>query len=71
MKIFQEKHGALVDSTPVFLPKYSLHQEEIKDFVQCCLTETRPSSNPQQGVILQKIVSAIYESAKSGEAIKF
>ncbi|RXI99854.1 gfo/Idh/MocA family oxidoreductase [Anaerobacillus alkaliphilus] len=70
LKIFQEKHDTLIDVSPAFLPNYSFHEKEIRDFVNCCLTNTMPESTPHQGLILQKIVNAIYESAKTGEAIR-
>ena len=70
LKIYQEKHGTLLDTTPAYLPNYSLHTKQIDDFVQCIFKETEPPSNPRQGIILQKIVSAIYESAKTGNAVK-
>ncbi len=70
LKIYQEKHGVLLDTTPAYLPSYSLHTKQIHDFVQCIFTETEPPSNPRQGVTLQKIVAGIYESANTGNAVK-
>ena len=47
------------------------HQREISQFVESCLTGTPPLSTPEQGLIIQKIVNAIYESAETGKAIEF
>lgn len=71
LKIFQEKHNTLVDITPAYLPKIDGHQREISQFVESCLSGTPPLSTPEQGLIIQKIVNAIYESAETGKAIEF
>ena len=71
LKIFQEKHNTLLDITPVFLPKLDAHQQEISRFVESCLNGTQALSTPEQGLIIQKIVNAIYESAEAGKAIEF
>ncbi|MFC4619050.1 Gfo/Idh/MocA family protein [Camelliibacillus cellulosilyticus] len=71
LKIFQEKHGALTDLTPVHLPKYGFHDLEIERFVDACLSDTAPLSTPEQGVAIQKIINAIYESAEAKKSIHF
>ena len=71
LKIFQEKHNTLVDITPVYLPKVDGHQREISQFVDCCLAGIQPLSTPEQGLIIQRIVNAIYESAETGQAVEF
>lgn len=71
LKIFQEKHNTLVDVTPTYLPKIDGHQREIIQFVDCCLEGVQPLCTPEQGLIIQQIVNAIYESAETGRAIEF
>lgn len=70
LKIYQEKHGALLDSTPAYLPKRSGHEWEVKRFVECCLTNSEPLSTARQGLILQKLIEAIYRSSETGEPQK-
>ncbi len=71
LKIYQEKYNTLIDSTPAYLPEVNGHQLEINQFVACCLEGKTPLSTPEQGLIIQKIVNAIYESAETGKAIEF
>lgn len=71
LKIFQEKHNTLVDLTPVYLPEIDGHQREISQFVDCCLEGVQPLCTPEQGLIIQRIVNAIYESADTGRAVEF
>lgn len=71
LKIFQEKHHTLVDITPAYIPEVDGHEREISHFVHCCLHNEQPLCTPEQGLIIQRIVNAIYESAETGKAITF
>lgn len=71
LKMYQEKHNTLVDITPAYPPQVNGYNREISQFVACCLEGGIPLSTPDQGLIIQKIVEAIYESAESGKAIEF
>lgn len=71
LKFFQEKHGTLIDITPAYAPEVNGHEREISQFVESCLGGKLPSSTPEQGVIIQKIINALYESAETGKAINF
>ncbi|AOV08640.1 Gfo/Idh/MocA family protein [Sporosarcina ureilytica] len=71
LKFYKEKHGTLVDITPAYAPEVNGHQREISQFVEGCLGGKLPYSTPEQGVIIQKIVNALYDSAETGKAITF
>jgi predicted dehydrogenase len=70
LKIYQEKHETLTDTTPAHLPKKGYHELEIERFVDCCLTGRQPLSTAKQGVFLQQIINGIYESAETGKPVK-
>lgn len=69
LKVYQEKHHALIDSTPAYLPKEGGHQLEIKRFIESCRNGELPLSTPFEGTRLQAIVDALYQSAETGKAI--
>lgn len=71
VKIFQEKHNALIDSTPAYLPEKDYYEVQFDRFIHCCLNNIEPISKPEEAVILQKIIKALYESANTGKAVKF
>ncbi|MDC3415992.1 Gfo/Idh/MocA family protein [Aquibacillus salsiterrae] len=71
LKMYQEKHGALIDSTPAYLPNVGGHEQEIKHFVECLQEGKQPISTPEQGAIIQRIIDALYRSAETGKAINF
>lgn len=68
-KIYQEKHDTLIDITPSYLPQKDHHELEIERFVDSCLMGTPPISTPKEGVYLQQIINALYESAETGESV--
>src|SRR5690625_1077666 len=71
LKMYREQHNTLIDVTPAYPPKIDVYNREITRFVDSCLEGETPLSTPEQGVIIQKIIDAIYESADQGKAIHF
>jgi len=70
LKIYQEKHETLIDITPSHLPNKGSYELQIDRFIQCCMTGEQPISTAEQGVTLQKIINGLYQSAKTGEAVR-
>ncbi len=69
-KIFSERNRTLLDTQPVFLKKKSsTHEIEIRKFVDCIANDQQPPVTGEEGLILQKIMGAIYKSAESGREI--
>ncbi|WP_085523006.1 Gfo/Idh/MocA family protein [Tuberibacillus sp. Marseille-P3662] len=69
LKVYQEKHDTLIDISPSYLPKKGGHELQIERFVDHCLSNQQPISTPEEGVYLQQIINAIYESSESGRAV--
>ncbi|GGE12338.1 dehydrogenase [Marinithermofilum abyssi] len=71
LRLYQEKHGALIDVTPAYLPETNAHKNVVHRFVKACQGQAQPSlCTPEQGVILQQIIEALYRSAEEGEPVK-
>ena len=70
LKMYQEKHETLIDITPSHLPEKDKYDLQMERFIDCCLKGEQPSSTSDEGVMLQKIINGLYESADSGEAVK-
>ena len=70
LKIYTEKHGALVDITPTGLPEVKAHFKEIEHFVACVRGETACMVVPEQVLDVQAILDAIYESARTGHEVR-
>src|SRR5699024_12434739 len=71
LKIYQEKHNTLLDITPAYPPQINGHKREITQFVASYIEGDTPISTPEQGVIIQRIIDAISESADTGKSIQF
>ncbi|WP_341538164.1 Gfo/Idh/MocA family oxidoreductase [Paenibacillus xerothermodurans] len=46
------------------------HGKHIEHFIDCVQNGTQPILLPEHGVDMIKIIMAIYESARTGEAVK-
>ncbi|MEC3883387.1 Gfo/Idh/MocA family oxidoreductase [Halobacillus sp. HZG1] len=69
LKIYQEKYDTLVDTTPAYVEKRDVHESLVHDFIKCIVHDKQPVSTPSEGVLIQQIIQALYESAKTGEAV--
>ena len=69
IKIFKEQHQTLVDMTPVFLPQNNMHEGEINDFADAILND-KPTPIPgEEGLMVTKILDAIYKSSDEGKEV--
>ncbi|MFC7319755.1 Gfo/Idh/MocA family protein [Halobacillus campisalis] len=69
LKIYQEKYDTLVDTTPAHVEERNVHEYLVHDFIECILHNKQPLSTPLEGVLIQQIIQALYESARTGEAV--
>src|SRR5699024_2180495 len=70
LKIYQEKHETLVDTTPSYLPPRDKYELQIEHFVHNCRTRGKHGGTASDGIKLQKIINGLYESAEKGLPIK-
>jgi predicted dehydrogenase len=73
LKIYSTSHGYMTNVTldmPTALDFNGLFEREIDDFVDCVLTGRASNAPAEDGVVLMKILSAIYESAATGNEVK-
>lgn len=69
IKIFKEEHQTLLDVTPVFLPKVNTHEAEVHQFADSILNDTPTPVPGEQGLMVMKILDAIYKSAEEGKEV--
>lgn len=68
LEIYGVEHDTLVDRHITVKEKNS-HTEEIKHFIHCVETGETPLTTADQGVEIQQILDAIYESARTGRSV--
>jgi predicted dehydrogenase len=69
IKIFKEEHQTLLDVTPVFLPKINTYEAEIFNFADSILNDTPTPVPGEEGLMVTKIIDAIYKSAEEGKEV--
>lgn len=74
LRIYQEKHGSLIDVSPVYLPEDGAHEREIGRFVDLCLG-VAPVAELQlcsatEGVAVQVLLDGFYRSAAAQAAVR-
>ncbi|HHZ14400.1 MAG: Gfo/Idh/MocA family protein [Caldicoprobacterales bacterium] len=67
--IYGEEEGYLVDSSPKVESQNSF-ENEIRHFLDCIKTGQEPISSAEDGVLIQKILNGIYDSARLGKEVK-
>lgn len=65
------REDQLIPSEPVWEDQTKPFHRQIAHFVDCCLNGTECIVKPWQAVEVMRIISAIYESAETGEEIRF
>lgn len=68
-RIFREESGALTDTTPVFLSKIGTHEAELRAFVQAIADDTPVPVPGEQGLMVTRILDALYQSAETGREV--
>jgi predicted dehydrogenase len=68
-RLFREESGALTDTTPQFLPSIGTHEQEIREFVQAVIDDTPVPVPGEQGLMVTRILDAIYQSAETGKEV--
>ena len=70
-RVFREEFGTLTDTIPVSLPNIGTHEAEIRAFVKSIL-EGAPVEVPgEQGLMVTRILDALYASSDSDKEVVF
>lgn len=72
MKLATDVNGFMVNSeiiTKNYIESKELFLAEMEHFVDCCLNGTKCISPAEDGVVIMKILEALYESAKTGKSV--
>ncbi len=70
-KIFREESGTLTDTQLAFLPNVGTHEAEIRSFVQAIIDDTPVEVPGEQGLMVSRILDAIYASSEQRREIVF
>ncbi|MEZ6191604.1 MAG: Gfo/Idh/MocA family oxidoreductase [Phycisphaerales bacterium] len=68
MKLATEIHKHNADSK-LYLPEVRMYHDQLMDFANAVGNRTRPCADGSQGLIVQSVIDAIYESSETGREI--
>ena len=69
-RIFREEAGTLTDTSLAMLPQVNSHEGEIRAFVQALLDGTPVQVPGEQGLMVTRILDALYESSETGKEVR-
>ncbi len=69
LRLFGEHRGNLVDMSPQFA-KTDRFLAEVSHFAECVRGEHGPICTAEQGIVIQKVIDAIYKSSESGREVR-
>ncbi len=69
-RLYREESGTLTDSTPVFLPAVNSHEQEVRAFVAALLDDAPVPVPGEQGLMVTRILDALYLSSDTGREVR-
>ncbi|WP_168122354.1 Gfo/Idh/MocA family oxidoreductase [Paenibacillus sp. HB172176] len=70
LKLFSEIEGTLCDIVPKLKKDHHGHSDYLQHFIDCVQGRDMPIMQPIDGVHMIKLLSALYESARTGDEVK-
>jgi predicted dehydrogenase len=68
-RLYREESGTLTDTSLPALPTALSHETEIRSFVQALLDDIPVAVPGEQGLMVSRILDAIYESSETGKEV--
>jgi predicted dehydrogenase len=68
-RLFYDRDGYMVDASPSYLPKIDSFQIKMDSFVECCLYDKPNRADGEEGLMIQKILDAVYASSEQGREV--
>lgn len=71
LEIYGEKDGVLTDTGFPFMGEEDRHFNSVLNFVQACLGRETLVVKGEEGVVVQRVIDGLYESAETGQPVYF
>lgn len=69
LQVYSETDTALTDTDFPYLESYNNWEESISNFVDSCFYGRQPLCRAEEGLIIQKLLDAMYKSAETGQPV--
>jgi predicted dehydrogenase len=67
--LYYDRDGTMINATPHFLPKNDMWQVKMRNVVDVCLGNEQNLSPGEHGLMVQKMIDAVYASAEKGKEV--
>ena len=65
LEIYRDEHGHMVNKKPGWLPKQSMFTRKMNNFVEHCLYDQPTLAPGEDGLVVQRMLDALYQSAEN------
>jgi len=69
LAIHTDECGYMIDKTPAYLPQYDYFEMKMRRFVDTALNDVPNEAPAEDGLMIQKMIDAIYASAATGQEV--
>jgi len=69
LTVLTEHNGRLADITPQFDDRVNIFEEQARKFVAACRGKMPPAATARQGVVVMKLIDAIYASSRGNREV--
>jgi len=70
VQLFEDNNGYMVNTEPGWLPKTDIFQAKMRNFVDHTLYNKPTLAPAEHGLMVQKMLDGIYESAEKGKEVR-
>ena len=69
LTVHTDEHGYMVDKSPAFMSNYDMFERKMRAFVDTALHGKPNEATGEAGLVIQKMIDAIYHSAEAGREV--
>jgi len=69
-QLYHDEAGVMLNSTPAFLPREDVFPQKMRHFVDVVLYDKKCEAPAEHGLMVQKMLDGVYQSAEAGREVK-
>lgn len=69
LQVYTEKEAVLTNLEFPYLQSSDKWHDSIYDFIDCCVNNKQPISKAEEGIVIQKMIDAMYRSSETGKPV--
>jgi len=69
-QLYHDEAGMMLNSTPAYLPREDVFPQKMRHFVDVVLYDKKCEAPAEHGLMVQKMLDGVYQSAEAGREVK-